>query len=160
MSGRQHHYALTLIWDSDDGKPTYNYASYNRDHQVVISGKQKLNISADAAFKGSADLWNPEDQLVSALSSCHMLTYLALASRNKLVVLAYKDEATGIMVQEGNGGRFKEVTLHPDVTLEEGSDLALAERLHEEAHHECFIANSGNFPVNCKERFSFRKLSD
>ena len=154
MDGKEHHYALTLVWDSDDSAPTHSYSSYTRDHQIAIDGKERLNLSADAAFKGSADLWNPEDQLVSALSSCHMLTYLALASRNNLVVLAYKDRAKGIMVQEGNGGRFKEVTLHPEVTLGANSDLHLATSLHHEAHEECFIANSVNFPVYCRPNFS------
>lgn len=158
MSGKEHHYSLALVWDSDDSSSTHNYNSYSRDHQITIEGKGTLNVSADPAFKGSKELWNPEDQLVAALSSCHMLTYLDLASRHKLLVLAYEDRATGLMVQEGNGGRFTEVTLNPSVTLAEGSDEKIAAQLHHDAHNECFIANSVNFPVDCLPSFLFKKV--
>ena len=158
MAGKEHLYSLALVWDSDDSSTTQDYNSYSRDHQITIEGKGTLNVSADPAFKGSKGLWNPEDQLVAALSSCHMLTYLALASRNKLLVLAYEDKATGLMVQEGNGGRFTEVTLKPSVTLAEGSDENMAAQLHHDAHNECFIANSVNFPVGCRPNFSFKKI--
>ena len=82
-----------------------------------------------------------------ALSSCHMLSYLALAALEGLTVAAYEDAASGTMQEEGRGGRFTEVVLRPRVTLAPGSDLARAEALHEEAHNICYIANSVNFPV-------------
>src|SRR3546814_6469486 len=96
---------------------------------------------------GDPDLHNPEDMLVLALSSCHMLSYLALAALEGLEVVAYEDSARGTMQQEGRGGRFTEVVLHPRVTIAAGSDLDRAKALHEEAHGTCFIANSVNFPV-------------
>src|SRR3546814_17957926 len=66
---------------------------------------------------GDPDLHNPEDMLVLALSSCHMLSYLALAALEGLEVVAYEDSARGTMQQEGRGGRFTEVVLHPRVTI-------------------------------------------
>ncbi|MBL8706449.1 MAG: OsmC family protein, partial [Rhodospirillales bacterium] len=97
--------------------------------------------------RGDPKLYNPEDLLVVALSSCHMLSYLALAARSKLEVQSYVDEATGTMDMKDGKIRFVEVVLYPRMTVAAGSDLELAKRLHDKAHSECFIANSVNFPV-------------
>jgi organic hydroperoxide reductase OsmC/OhrA len=64
------------------------------------------------------------------------------------------DDAVGTMVESAaTGGRFTEVVLRPTITLERGSDIALAESLHDRAHHLCFIANSVNFPIRCVPTF-------
>jgi organic hydroperoxide reductase OsmC/OhrA len=76
-------------------------------------GKPVLAGSSDAAFRGDASRHNPEDLLVAALSSCHMLSYLHLATTSKVVVTAYIDVAEGTMATEGDGGRFVEVVLRP-----------------------------------------------
>ncbi|MDX1422998.1 MAG: OsmC family protein, partial [Kiloniellales bacterium] len=90
------------------------------------------------------------DMLVAALSSCHMLWYLHLCAVKGVVVTHYEDTAEGIMVEEPRNGRFTHVTLRPAVMITAESDAALAKSLHERAHKECFIANSVNFPVDCK----------
>ena len=64
-----------------------------------------------------------------------------------MVVTAYTDEASGVMAQQGNGGRFTEVILRPTVTVTEESMIDRANALHHEAHENCFIAASVNFPV-------------
>jgi organic hydroperoxide reductase OsmC/OhrA len=77
-----------------------------------------------------------------------MLWYLHLCAQAKITVLAYRDDATGTMVEdEGGGGRFTAAVLRPVVTIAAGGDAAKAAALHEEAHRLCFIANSVNFPV-------------
>jgi organic hydroperoxide reductase OsmC/OhrA len=76
-----------------------------------------------------------------------MLTYLAICARKRIQVAAYEDEASGTMVLAGGGGHFSEVVLRPKVTLAAGSDVKAAEALHEDAHRDCFIASSVNFPV-------------
>jgi organic hydroperoxide reductase OsmC/OhrA len=144
---KTHGYAAKLTWTGAAQGPTRTYQAYSREYRVEIAGKPALTGSADPTFRGDPALHNPEELLVASLSSCHMLTYLAHAALSKLVVVAYEDDATGTMALEGTGGRFTEVVLHPRVTVAAGSDLALAERLHERAHADCFIANSVNFPV-------------
>ena len=104
-------------------------------------------MSGAAAFRGDASLHNPEDLLVFALSSCHCLSYLALAARARLVVLGYEDQTSGVMTLVEGKIRFREVTIRPRVWVAPGSDLEFAKQLHEKAHSECFIANSVNFPV-------------
>lgn len=144
---REHHYEATLHWDGAQAGPTVNYRSYSRNHEVTIDGKAPLALSADPAFRGDASRLNPEDCLLAALSSCHMLSYLAFAALEGLVVTDYKDRASGTMVQEGEGGHFTEVNLRPEVTLAAGSDPELAQRLHGRAGAACYIASSVNFPV-------------
>jgi len=143
---RDHHYSAHLIWTGAVQGPTKDYASYSRDYVVRIAGKLDLIGSSDPLFRGDPKRHNPEDWLVVALSACHMLTYLAICARKRIQVLAYEDEASGTMVLEGGGGHFTEVVLRPKVTLAAGSDAAAAQALHEEAHHNCFIAASVNFP--------------
>lgn len=77
-----------------------------------------------------------------------MLWYLHLCSTHGIVVVEYRDSASGVMVEHADGsGEFTEVVLKPVVTVAGGSDAALAGTLHDEAHHLCFISRSVNFPV-------------
>ena len=143
-----HHYTLTLLWEGNRGTGTSDYKSYGRQYRVRIAGKPDLLGSADPMFRGDAALHNPEDLLVAALSSCHLLAYLALCARSGIAVLAYSDTAEGTLVfRPDGGGSFREVVLRPRVTVASGTDLARATALHQKAGEQCFIAASCNFPV-------------
>jgi len=147
MKQQAHHYEARVTWNAGTGGSTKDYRSYSRNHEVSVPGKPALALSADPGFRGDPALLNPEDCLLAALASCHMLSYLALAALQGVEVLAYEDNAAGTMVQEGHGGRFIEVVLHPLVTISSASDAARAEELHHRAGEVCFIAASVNFPV-------------
>jgi organic hydroperoxide reductase OsmC/OhrA len=144
---RAHTYQMRLSWTGSAQGPTNSYESYSREYRIDVHGKAPLVGSADPLFRGDPSLLNPEELLVAALSSCHMLSYLALAARHGLVVVAYEDAASGTMALAGGGGRFTEVVLRPRVTVPAGGDEQLATRLHDQAHQDCFIAASTNFPV-------------
>jgi organic hydroperoxide reductase OsmC/OhrA len=149
-----HHFSARLTWTGAAQGATSSYDSYSRDHLIEVPGKPPLPGSADKVFRGDASRHNPEDLLVVSLSACHMLTYLAEATRAGVHVVAYSDEASGTMqVREGKM-RFTEVSLRPQVVIAAGGDPAEAKRLHEPAHQHCFIANSVNFPVSCDARVS------
>ena len=148
MAGRTHEYAARLIWDGNTGEGTASYRGYGRDYRVLISGKPELGGSADPVFLGQADRHNPEDLFVAAIAACHMLSYLALCARGGIRVSAYEDHAHGRLVLDAKGGgRFEEVTLSPNVTIEAPGDVAAATRLHETAHEQCFIASSCSVPI-------------
>lgn len=148
MSGREHHYEVTVHWTGNTGNGTARYLEYGRDHDVTAPGRPAILGSADPAFLGQADRWNPEDLLVASLAECHMLTYLALCARERIVVTAYEDRATGTMTEEkGAGGRMTEVVLAPEVTITDPAKADRAAELHHDAGETCFIANSVNFPV-------------
>ena len=143
----EHHYALRIEWTGNRGTGTSDYRAYGRDHVVHVSGKPSIEGSSDRAFHGDAERWNPEELLLAALSQCHMLSYLHVATLRGIVVESYTDAATGTMQQtENGGGHFTLATLRPRVTISAG-DPEVATAIHREASEKCFIAASINFPV-------------
>ena len=150
----EHHYAVSVEWTGNRGPGTSDYRSYGRGHIVSAEGKPPISGSSDRAFHGDVDRWNPEEMLLSALSQCHMLSYLHVAASHGIIVTAYTDSALGTMVQSADGGgRFTSATLRPVVTVSVGdavvdSVVGLATELHREAASKCFIASSVNFPVH------------
>jgi organic hydroperoxide reductase OsmC/OhrA len=150
-----HHYAATIRWAGNRGTGTSGYRDYDRDWDWLAEGMEVVHGSADPAFRGDGARHNPEDMLVAALSSCHLLWYLHFCADAGIVVTAYEDNATGEMAtQRGGAGEFVSVTLRPRVTIapdDEGAgDTEKALALHEKAHEFCFIARSVNFPVGCE----------
>ncbi|WP_267404992.1 MULTISPECIES: OsmC family protein [unclassified Chryseobacterium] len=145
---KEHHYKTTIEWTGNQGTGTDNYRNYERSHTISVENKPIIEGSSDPAFRGDKTKHNPEDMLLSSLSSCHMLWYLHFCSVEGVIVTAYTDNATGIMVEETNGsGHFSEVTLNPTVTVSDESMIEKAKELHYKANEFCFIAKSVNFPV-------------
>jgi organic hydroperoxide reductase OsmC/OhrA len=148
---KKHQYTVEVAWTGDQGSGTSRYDAYSRDHLVRVPGKTAIEASSDPAFRGDPARHNPEELFVASLSSCHMLWYLHLCATNGIVVTGYVDDALGTMEESPQGdGRFTDVLLRPRVTIGAGGDVALAKRLHDDAHRFCFIANSVNFPVRCE----------
>ncbi|MFG2208755.1 OsmC family protein [Streptomyces sp. NPDC048638] len=146
---KQHNYRTRVVWTGNTGSGTSGYRAYERDHEVSADGPPTLPGTADPAFRGGKDRWNPEQLLLASLAQCHMLSYLALCSLAGVVVTAYADEADGTMTGDSaGGGRFTEAVLRPRVEVASPDDLDRARALHDEAHAKCFIAASANFPVH------------
>ena len=148
MSLDEHRYAVTVRWTGNRGDGTSTYRGYSRAHDIDIPGLPTLKGSADPTFHGDKTRYNPEQLLLTALSQCHMLSFLHVAVKHGVVVTAYEDRAEGLMRTNRDGsGQFESVTLRPQVTIAAAVDNALMEQLHEEANKVCFIARSVNFPV-------------
>ncbi len=146
----EHNYKLTAVWTGNKGDGTKNVRTYDRSHTVSIPGKPDQLLTTDNAAVGDKSKLNPEDLLVTALSSCHLLSYLYLCSMEGIVVTAYTDNATGIMIEKASGGgSFKEVTLNPTFYVTADNMVEKAIALHHKAHEICYIANSVNFEVKC-----------
>jgi len=145
---QEHQYRVSTTWNGNRGTGTNHAAAYDRSHTITNVGKPALELTTDHHRFGDKSKLNPEDLLVSAISSCHMLSYLYLCAVEGVVVIAYTDEATGVMIEwpEG-GGQFQRVTLHPVVTVAEAGMVEQAIALHHKAHEICYIANSVNFEV-------------
>jgi organic hydroperoxide reductase OsmC/OhrA len=144
-----HTFKAALNWKLNPEGSTHNSSRISRNHQVSIAGKQVLEVSAAKAFKGDASLHNPEDLLLSALTSCHMMSYLYVCAQHDIEVLAYSDKSEGqLEVEESGKGSFKSVDLNPVVTIKNAQNLELAKELHAQANELCFIANSCNFPIH------------
>src|SRR4051812_45868876 len=147
---KTHHYKLAAVWHGNKPEGTKNVRAYDRSHTVSIEGKPELHLTTDNAAVGDKTKLNPEDLLVSAISSCHMLSYLYVCALEGIVITSYIDNATGSMEEdEKGGGRFREVTLNPVCTVQTEAMINRAIELHHKAHELCYIANSVNFSVNC-----------
>jgi len=146
-----HEYKTHLKWTGNLGSGTSDYRAYSRDHIVGVVDKPDILLSSDPSFRGDKSRHNPEELLVTSLSSCHMLWFLHLCSDTGIIVLAYEDQAEGVMDMNPDGsGQFREVTLHPTVTITDKNRLAELDELHRNAHKMCFIARSVNFAVLCQ----------
>jgi len=117
---------------------------YTRDHVWKFEGGGEVHASAAPQYLGNESLVDPEQAFVAALSSCHMLTFLALAARDGFVVEDYRDEAVGMMERnEQKRIAITRVVLRPAITWGgEAPDQRKLDKLHENAHKHCFVANS------------------
>lgn len=143
-----------VIWKraSED----FRYETYNRAHEMIFKGGAiRLAASSAPAFLGDADLVDPEEAYVAALSSCHMLTFLAICARKRITVESYEDDAVG-WLEKADGGKFwiARVTLRPNVEFAPGTapDAATLAEIHHKSHEECFIANSVKTTVTVAPR--------
>ena len=134
---------VNVKWARNEGD--FNSESYNRDHAVTFENGIEIKASAAPAFHGNPDCVDPEEALVGALSSCHMLTFLAIAAKKRLTVDGYEDDAVGFLEKNADGRMaVTRATLRPKVVW--GGDKTPTaeeiEKIHEKAHNACFIANS------------------
>jgi organic hydroperoxide reductase OsmC/OhrA len=150
MAHGEHKYHVSVQWTGNRGSGTSGYRDYGRDHVISSGSKPDIPGSSDPAFLGDAQRWNPEDLLVASASACHKLWYLHLCSDAGIVVLDYRDDAEGTMLDSTQPGRFSEIVLRPRVVIRAGGDVELAEHLHHVAHEKCYVANSVNFPILCE----------
>lgn len=132
----------------------FTYMSYNRDHAWRM-GETDVPASAAPAYRGDGARVNPEDAMVAALSSCHMLTFLAIAAKKKFSLDSYEDDASGVLEKNANGKlALTRVTLRPKIVWTKGVTVSPDElsAMHHSAHEECFIANSVTTDVKVEPR--------
>lgn len=126
-------------------KNTFTTQAYIQDHNVFFSGNQELHTSAAKDYSGNENMANPEELLASALASCHMLTFLAICSKSKILVESYEDAAEAVLEKNEEGKiAITKIFLHPNISFK-GDNIPDAEKiksLHNKAHHNCFVANS------------------
>ncbi len=138
-----------LTWTRDGSG--FAYKEYPRDHRWDFpSNGQSLKASAAPKYLGSEDCVDPEEAFVASLASCHMLTFLAVASMSGFVVDSYQDNASGRLAPNENKKMVMTlVTLHPVIEFsgDKIPNPEEIEQLHVKAHHECFLANSVNTKV-------------
>ena len=134
--------------------PDFVYQTYDRDHVWRIEGGLEVQASSAPDYLGTAERMDPEQALVASISSCHMLTFLALAARKRLTIDAYEDEAAGVMTKNARGKLFvSHCVLRPRIVWgEPAPDAATVARMHHMAHEECFIANSVLTEITVEQR--------
>ena len=132
---------IALRWEK--GAEPFTYQTYPRSHTIAFkNGAERVTVSASPAYLGDATKADPEDLLVAALSSCHMLSFLAIAAKKKLAVVSYQDDATGFLENDNGTLWMTRVILRPRVTFESDPGAETLAQIHHLAHEACFIANS------------------
>ena len=148
----EHH--ASVVWRRTSADFTYD--TYNRAHEVRYkSGAIVVPSSSAPAFKGDAERVDPEEAFVAALSSCHMLTFLAICARKRITVESYEDDAVGLLEKDGAKFWMTRVTLKPRVRFASGTEIDAAKLadIHHKSHEECFIANSVKTDVTVVPQF-------
>ena len=140
-----------ISWTRGDHE--FKYQTYDRDHEWRFDGGVTVPGSANPAYLGSPAGVDPEEAFVAALSSCHLLTFLAIAAKKRLVVDSYDDHAVGVMAENADGRlAITRVTLRPRIVFGgPAPDAATLDKLHHLAHQECFIANSVTTEVTIEQ---------
>lgn len=147
-----HSFDVRVAWDGPGEVPTDQIRHFPRGAtataQPATAGVPPLRVSAARTFFGDRDAWNPETLLLSALAQCHLSAFLRQAGLHGLRVTSATVEAHGELTVDADGaGRLVSGTLTPRSTFESDPTPEELLRLHEEAHRQCFIANSVAFPV-------------
>lgn len=140
-------YKTIIQWSREGARFLDN--KYSREHQWIFDGGAVVAASSSphvvpAPCSNPAAV-DPEEALIVALSSCHMLSFLNFAARQGFTVDEYRDEATGRLTKNDAGKYWmSEVVLHPKVSFsgDKTPDQLEIKALHYEAHEACFIANS------------------
>mgnify|MGYP001818222421 FL=1 len=136
-------HVTTLSWRRAPSPVAEN--TFDRNHRVKLGVSTSLLASSAPDYKGDPDCVDPEEMLVGALASCHMLTFLAIAEVKGFVVESYDGKATGFL-EKGENGRLQitRIALQPVIEFsgDRQPDEEAIERMHAAAHRNCFIANS------------------
>jgi organic hydroperoxide reductase OsmC/OhrA len=134
---------VNLIWKRGDAP--FEYQKYPRNHTWKFDGGHEMTASAAPAYLGDPKQVDPEEAFVASLSSCHMLTFLAIACKKKFILDEYVDDAVGLMEKNAEGRlAITHVTLKQRLKFS-GDKQPTAQELEEMnhlAHEQCFIANS------------------
>ncbi len=153
-----HEYSATIVWTR--GAAAFTDNRYSRGHTWKFDGLEVPGSSAPSSVRlpySVAEAVDPEEALVAAVSSCHMLFFLSFAAKDGLVVDRYEDAARGVMTKNENGKFYvSTITLNPAVTFSGAKRPAQADAdaLHRRSHEECFIANSVKSEIVVNPTFS------
>ena len=143
-----------IHWERDTEH--FNIKSLNRDHVIRFENGVVIHATSAPEFTGNPDLISPEDLFVATISSCHMMTFLAVASLNKWQVQTYRDQAQGFL-EENQAGRImmNRVILQPQVVFSGSNHPSrkAQEDMHLKERRSGFIANSVRTSISIQPNF-------
>lgn len=134
---------VKLLWTKQT--ESFAYADYNREHQWDFGEGLIVNASSAPQFLGNPECADPERAFAASLSSCHMLFFIAICSKKRLIVENYIDCSTSFLEPDEQGDLIiSKVILRPEVTFAEGVEVSreVLENIHHQSHDKCFLAKS------------------
>jgi len=158
-TGREHMHTYTAHtrWSGSTG---VGYDDYDREHEAAAEpSNHQLALSSDPAFRGDPTRLNPEQLILLAASSCQLLSFLAVAARARIDVVAYEDEAHAEMPEDDPPIRITKITLRTHITIRAHTERpmppdARLRRLVDLAHRECYVANSLRTDIQVEPTFT------
>ena len=136
-------HTVNLSWKNES--EDFSYKNYDRTHSWKFEGGSVVKASAAPEYLGKKEFVNPEEAFAASLASCHMLTFLAIASMKKYTIAVYEDNAVAILEKnETSRMAVTKLYLRPKIgfTGDNIPDETIINEMHHRAHTECFIANS------------------
>ena len=143
--------SIDLLWKI--GKGMMTPGNYSNEHEIIFTTNNKIIGDSAPDWKGSELNTNPEQTLAASLSSCHMMTFLALAAKMKWPVKTYKDTAVAKLGKNLKGLiSVTEIELNPKVEFSNdfSVDILKMKEVQDRAHRYCFISNSLSKDVKVK----------
>ena len=135
--------SINLSWKIGEGK--MSPGNYSNEHEIVFTPNFKIVGDSAPDWNGSEINTNPEQALAASLSSCHMMTFLALAAKMKWPLISYKDNAFATLGKNSKGKMsVVKLELNPKVKFSGEFSVNVNEmkKIQDRAHRYCFIANS------------------
>ena len=147
-----HRYTAVIAWSAE--AEAHRSGRYSRGHDWRFDGGTTVRGSSAPPVPGSdPSAVDPEEALVAAVSSCHMLFFLAIARKRGLTVTAYEDQAEGVLTPNAAGKlHISTVTLRPRIETDGPADPTQVAEIHHAAHDECYIAHSIRAEVRIEPR--------
>ena len=144
-------HSIEIIWDLGDQE--LSPGKYLTDHKVILNENLTIDGGSSPDYGGSASNINPEQKLAAAVSSCFMMTFLALAAKMKWPVKNYKDKAISYLGKNNEGRMYvNKIELNPQIIFDNDFNISDDEmhKMKERSHKYCFIANSLSKDVEIK----------
>lgn len=135
--------SIELSWQRSE--PDFSPGKFSNNHTVRYNDSNELQVDAAPDWGGDANSTNPEQALAAAVSSCHMMTFLALAAKTGWPVASFQDHAVAHLGKNPKGQMsVTRIDLHPVIRFDDGFtvDDAKLKSMHERAHRYCFVANT------------------
>lgn len=136
-------HSIEIIWDLGDQE--LSPGKYLTDHKVILNENLTIDGGSSPDYGGSVSNINPEQKLAAAVSSCFMMTFLALAAKMKWPVKNYKDKAISYLGKNNEGRMYvNKIELNPQIIFDNDFTISDDEmhKMKERSHKYCFIANS------------------
>ena len=151
-----HRYETRLQWRGSTG---LGWDHYDREHTAIAPpAEQEVRLTTGES-QGDPAVLNPEQLVVMAASSCQMLFFLHLASKARIDVVEYVDEASGVMPLDDEPVRLTEITLRPRIVIAGDDGEERVQKLVHTAHEHCYIANSLNSEVTLEPRVEYAEVT-
>ena len=144
-------HSIEIIWDLGD--QDLSPGKYLTDHKVILNENLTIDGGSSPDYGGSVSNINPEQKLAAAVSSCFMMTFLALAAKMKWPVKNYKDKAISYLGKNNEGRMYvNKIELNPQIIFDNDFTISDEEmhKMKERSHKYCFIANSLSKDVEIK----------